>query len=212
MTKADHRRDALQVLLTAYQVERQGDQNAIAASMALIGAGAGFVVAAGFVLLNHNRHTPGWLVALLPLPPLPLTAIAILQNNSVSLRGFYLRLLEQQLDDLVDVDVCPLRVPVGYRLGAQVWQGLAGRIGQAVIYVPLLGLYIVLVVDSALVAIDLNAPAAVGLSLAAVMVGLVVLFAIYWRQWDNQTVWNHYLQQNPKPRPEHRNRNPSDSQ
>lgn len=165
----------LEVLLASYQAERAQDQSSWSASATLAATGIALLGTSGFAIAYAGQGVPGWLIALLPIAPIPLFAIAVLMGNTAALRTRYLTRLEDALQEYASG--VPFPVPAGYRLAVSAWHGRHGAIGQILIYVPFAGLYLALIVASLHEAIALGA-AALGIVSAAVslLASVLVVF------------------------------------
>jgi hypothetical protein len=190
----ESRRMGFDLLLTSYQAERQQDQSSWTVSVGLVAAGIALLGTSGFAIAHAGDGVPGWLVALLPIPPIPLFAIATLMGNTATLRTRYLERLEQELQAFAPNLQLPS--PAGYRLAVSAWHDRRGAIGQALIYLPLAGLYAALVVESLRTAINLHATVLGCIITTLSVVASGLLLFVYADEWRSASRVAGFLSEN----------------
>jgi hypothetical protein len=140
-------REKLEVLLKAYEIERTEDSDAWAVSIALVTASVGLMSLVAFALVHAgDGELPAWLIALLPIPPLPFMAFGALHAHISQVRGVVINLYESELRRLVPNRDVP--APFGHSIAMRVWVGLFGRVAIGIAGVSYLTMYIAVLVES----------------------------------------------------------------
>jgi uncharacterized membrane protein (DUF485 family) len=173
-------RAELDVLLKAYELERSDDIQAAASFLTLLTITIALMSLIGFVMVN-SESLPGWLVALAPLPPVPLIAFAALYGYLAQIRG---RLIDRYESELrrrfPDLKACEVPVPSGHSILGRVWVTRFGRTVIALSAIVLLGLYVGVIVQSFRTAYETEPAFSIVVLVAAIIsTGVVVtLFAL----------------------------------
>jgi hypothetical protein len=142
------KRDELDVLLKAYELERLDDIQAGASFLTLLTITIALMSLIGFVMVN-SASLPGWLVALAPLPPVPLIAFAALHGHLAQIRGQLIDRYESEIRRrLPGLNAHDLPVPAGHSILGRLWVTLFGQTVIALSAVFLLALYVGVIVQS----------------------------------------------------------------
>ncbi len=173
-------RDQRELLIASYQAERGDETAAFASVLSLLAATIGLLTIMGFALVAANRHqVPAWLVALIPLPPLPFMAFGALQSMLARVRG---KVIESYESALIAAHGAPMAenvpVPSGLLMLREVWLGWFGRVVIGVSWLALLSMYVAALVESFRYSID-KAPVLAIASLAGCSTGALVIMCLY---------------------------------
>lgn len=134
-----------ELLLKAYELERLDDIQAASTFLTLLAPIIGLLSLIGFALINAVS-LPKWLIALVPLAPLPFAAYAALYTHLAQVRGLMLDHYECELRRHSGVIVAGLRVPFGHRVLGRIWVSAYARVVIAISALALGAMYVAIVV------------------------------------------------------------------
>jgi hypothetical protein len=157
--------------LQLYAIERQDDQATINFLIALASAGLALISALGITFVAGG--VPGWIYALLPIPPIPLFGFAALLIVAGNLRYRYVLELEQRISELLpEVRVGPFRVPM-----RRIRTGFSGAF---VLNASMLAIYLALTIEAARRASAANEePLALAVATISVVTALLLSGAMF---------------------------------
>jgi hypothetical protein len=128
-------------LLELYAIERQDDLNSVSVCAVLLSAWLALLGVIGYVLLRGD-DMPSWLLAFLPVSPLPLAGLGALLLAAGSVRACLLDALERELQQRVRVHADGAPVPSYHAVSRSPrLRGLALPVFVTAVYLPLAGLY-----------------------------------------------------------------------
>lgn len=119
--------EEFEVLLKAYELERLDDVQMASSFIGLLAPTLGLLSLMGFALVNAES-IPKWLVALVPIAPLPFIAFGAMYAHLATVRGLLLDGYERALRGSSAVIAGGLVVPSGHHILGRVWNGLYSRI------------------------------------------------------------------------------------
>lgn len=135
------------LLLKAYELERLDDIQSASTMLALLAPTLGLLSLIGFALVNADS-LPAWLLALVPLPPLPFMAYGALYAHLAQVRGALIDRYERELRNNFDVTAGGLRVPSGHQVLGRIWTTTFGRLVVAISALSLFAVYVAVLVVS----------------------------------------------------------------
>lgn len=138
----------LDVLLKAYEVERETDTAAPSGFIALLTAYIGLSGLVGALFLADDR-VPRWLFLLAPLPTVPFMALGALVVCVSQARALVILQYEEAIRKILAGRGASSSVlPTGSMTVQRVWRGWYGNVVVALIAFPILGSYVSILVAS----------------------------------------------------------------
>lgn len=176
-----------EVLLNVYAIERQDDTDSVSIYAVLLSAWLALVGVIGYVLLREVEQ-PAWLLALLPIAPLPLAGLGALLLAAGSARACLIHALEAELQRLgVQADGAP--VPSFHTISRSATsRGFSLPVFRFALYLPLIGLYFAVSSWSLWLAWEKNPPLAV-LGAAVVAVPVYHIGRLAARSLAHRELW-----------------------
>ena len=135
------------MLLKAYEMERLDDLQMASAFLALLAPTLGLLSLMGFALINA-ASIPKWLIALVPVTPLPFIAFGAMYAQLATVRGLLIDGYERTLRAASTVVAGGLSIPSGHQVLGRVWNGLYSRVVIGISSIALGSLYVAAIVVS----------------------------------------------------------------
>jgi hypothetical protein len=138
--------EALLLLQDTYRVERAQDVATTSTLTTLFTTSVAVLTLVGTAL---TLDVAWWMVAFLPLVPLPLLAWGAIVTNTVIARGYYIERVERELQDAAGRHSNEFAYPIGHRLAGHVWRGPRGNLAMGTTLGSVFVIYVAIVVASA---------------------------------------------------------------